>query len=413
MSKKPDYKLIGLLVLSVSFITTGLTAIFLTCFYSQVHFQAMGSFCNKVMEQCPDSREAVAEAVKSLSLEGPAFGIEGNDKNVMLFFGFRPMDLWRGNTSAVRITATAFMGFLAGSGLLAGAFWYWHRKSEIRLKTRIEMLTDYLEKINMGHPTALWDPWEDEFSRLQDEMYKTVTMLYQTRDKALKARKNFADNLSNIAHQLKTPITAISLCVQMMQEDGAAGQKDSGYSGRISGQLDRLARLEEGLLLLSGIDAGTLILERKSVDVFTVLMLAADNLQEMFAEAKVLADIPEMGKTEIMADPDWTMEAMMNLMKNCMEAAPAGSTVHCSYEENLLYVQIRVWDEGQGFEKEDLPHLFERFYRGRNSKRAGMGIGLSLAKEIVEMQGGAVSAFNRPEGGACFEVRFYRGVPFK
>ena len=97
----------------------------------------------------------------------------------------------------------------------------------------------------------------------------------------------------------------------------------------------------------------------------------------------------------------------MNLMKNCMEASESGTTIHCSYEQNPLYVQIRIWDEGQGFEKEDLPHLFERFYRGKGSKDAGIGIGLSLSKAIIEMQNGIIRAFNLSEGGACFEIRFY------
>ena len=82
-------------------------------------------------------------------------------------------------------------------------------------------------------------------------------------------------------------------------------------------------------------------------------------------------------------------------------------TYDCSYEKNPLYVQIRIWDEGDGFAKEDLPHLFKRFYRGKNTKNTGTGIGLSLSKSIIEMQNGIIRAFNLPDGGACFEVRFY------
>lgn len=97
----------------------------------------------------------------------------------------------------------------------------------------------------------------------------------------------------------------------------------------------------------------------------------------------------------------------MNLMKNCMEAAGTGTAVHCSYEKNPLYVQIRIWDEGEGFAREDLPRLFERFYRGEKAPKAGIGIGLSLSREIIEMQNGIIRAFNLPNGGACFEIRFY------
>ena len=114
------------------------------------------------------------------------------------------------------------------------------------------------------------------------------------------------------------------------------------------------------------------------------------------------------GEMAITADLDWTMEAMINLMKNCMEHN-RGGTVHCFYEQNPLYTQILIWDEGKGFFKEDIPHLFERFYRGKNAGEGGIGIGLSLSKEIIERQNGTIRAQNMPEGGACFEIRFYTG----
>ncbi len=208
----------------------------------------------------------------------------------------------------------------------------------------------------------------------------------------------------NIAHQIKTPITAISLSVQAIQNGDA--QK---YLEQIQKQLLRLTRLEESLLVLARLDAGTLELKRQEMDVFTLLVLAADTLQELFVEYGVTVDIPELGGMAIFADLDWTMEAVINLMKNCMEHH-AGGTIHCFYEQNSLYTELLIWDEGQGFEKEDLPHLFERFYRGRHAKEGGIGIGLALAKEIIERQNGTIQAKNMPDGGACFEIHFYAGM---
>ena len=179
------------------------------------------------------------------------------------------------------------------------------------------------------------------------------------------------------------------------------------YSEQIRRQINRLTHLEEALLLLSRIDAGTLAMEQTAVDVFTLLTLAYDNLQELFLHREISVEIPEADEISIIADLDWTMEAVMNLMKNCMEHAKAGTTVHCSYEKNPLYVQIRIWDEGDGFAKEDLPYLFERFYRGENGSAGGIGIGLSLSKAIIEMQNGIIRAFNLHGSGACFEIRFY------
>lgn len=288
-------------------------------------------------------------------------------------------------------------GLLTGVVLSAAVWLYRSRRERIRLRT----LTDYLEQVNLGKAGLTFPSGEDELSRLQDEIYKTVTMLHQTRDAALESKRHYAENLANIAHQIKTPITSISLSAQMLT--GSSG----GYPEQIKKQVLRLTHLEEALLLLSRIDAGTLELKKQEADVFTVLTLAADNLQELLMQANVAIDIPEQGEIRFLVDPEWTMEAVMNLMKNCMEHTPPGGTVHCSYEENPMYTLICIRDEGPGFAEEDLSHLFERFYRGHDVKDGGIGIGLSLAKEIIEMQNGTIRAENIPDGGACFEIRLY------
>ena len=387
MSQKSNIKITVLFVLSTGLIVTAATAYFLTVYYSHVCFHILGRFCESIIENNPDSRQTVFELLKAQD-----FHMTG--ENILSNFGYYPSNLRIMDTTALLIAA---LSFLAGGALFLFSFWYWHRKSG----TRIQALTGYLERINTGSQGLVLESSDDEFSKLQDEIYKTVTELYQTREEALTARNNFAENLSNIAHQLKTPITSISLTVQMAKEH--LGDIRTAEIGR---QISRLMHLEEALLLLSRIDAGTLAFDRKPTDVFTLLSLASDNLYELFIQKGVLIDIPEMGEMNINVDLNWTMEAVMNLMKNCMEATGTGAAVHCSYEKNPLYAQIRIWDEGAGFAKEDLPHLFERFYRG-NAKNTGIGIGLSLSKSIIEMQNGIIRAFNLPNGGACFEVRFY------
>ena len=108
-----------------------------------------------------------------------------------------------------------------------------------------------------------------------------------------------------------------------------------------------------------------------------------------------------------MADLDWTMEALMNLFKNCAEYTPPGGTVHCACSQNPLYTEIILWDEGKGFDKEDIPHLFERFYRGQNAGRNSFGIGLSLARLILSRENAIITAGNDSSGGGKFTIRFY------
>ncbi len=391
-----ERKNMGILIgfgLAVSLLAASLTAFLLLGCYSRIQFQTMGDICQRIVESQPEAEQAVLSAVKEYR-DGHAT-LSG--ENVLRTYGYSPGDFLRpaGHYSIIFTAA----GFLAGGTLFLLTALLRHKKDTARIRT----LTDYLEKVNTGNGGIPLQTGEDDFSKLQDEIYKTVTELYQTREAALRAKRNFADNLYNIAHQIKTPITSISLSAQMMQEDPS-----SGHLEQIRQQTARLTHLEEALLLLSRIDAGTLPMEKKEADVFTLLMLAADNLQELFARAEVAVQIPEAGEIVVLADMEWTMEAIMNLLKNCMEHTPPGGCVHCSYEQNPLYTQIRIWDTGAGFAKEDLPHLFERFYRGRDAQNGGIGIGLALSKAILESQNGTVSARNLPGGGACFEVRIYK-----
>lgn len=379
-------------VLAGCLISSAFTALFMTNFYEHAQFKLLGDFLGNMAEKQPETEQAVLSVLKEYK-SSPA---PQKEKNILLTNGYRPGDFsWFPIQYGI---GYAGIGFILGSSLFLFTFWRRHKKEILR----IDALTGYLEQVNSGNAGFLSHTGEDDFSMLQDEIYKTVTSLYQMRDAALAAKNNFAKNLSNIAHQLKTPITAMSLSVQMMKEQPAFD-----YLEQIQRQLLRLTHLEEALLLLSRMDAGALNLEKKAVDVFTVLMLAADNLSEVFLQSNIKIDIPELGEMEIAADLDWTMEAVMNLLKNCMEYTQPGGTVHCFYAQNALYTEIRIWDEGQGFLKDELPHLFERFYRGRNAGKGGIGIGLSLAKEIIEKQNGTIRAVNLPAGGACFEIRFY------
>ena len=361
-------------------------------YYSRLLFDLLNALCEEAAAREPELRNVIAAVLKEYTSGNAPVRAKEDFLSVL---GYRISDFSGAAYGWITVFAAFF--FVVGALLFLLTF-LWKNKLEAR---RIQALADYLEQVNRGKAIILSTSGEDDFSKLEDEIYKTLTFLYQTREAAVQARNDFAENLSNIAHQIKTPITAISLSLQMMRQE-----PDGRHLKQVEKQLRRLTRLEEALLVLSRIDAGTLPLQRKEVDVFTLLVLAADNLQELFKGSGTSIEIPEAGGMMIMADLDWTMEAVMNLMKNCMEHGKGGE-VHCSYAQNPLYTEILIWDEGEGFAKEDIPHLFERFYRGQNAGEGGIGIGLALAKEIVERQNGTISAKNRRGGGALFEIRFY------
>ena len=404
MSGRKNLVILFGFVAAVSLISSAVTAMLISCRYSRLQFDLVNVICGEVLEQEPEMKHIVSAALKEYT-GGNADGVAMGD--VLSVLGYDISDF--SDSSVIYDIMFATTGFLAGIFLFAITYAF-RNKTEAK---RIEELSDYLEQVNMGKAVVLSASGEDLFSKLEDEIYKTVTFLYQTKDAAVQAKNDFAENLSNIAHQIKTPITAISLSLQTLSEMPMKKEYEKDRMEQIKKQLNRLIHLEESLLVLSRLDAGTLMFQKEDVDVFTLLVLAADNLQELFADSGTFIDIPESGEMAVTADLNWTMEAVINVMKNCMEHN-AGGTVHCSYGQNPLYTEIFIWDEGDGFAKEDIPHLFKRFYRGKNAdaggniRGSGIGIGLSLSKEIIEHQNGTIRAKNLPNGGACFEIRFYK-----
>lgn len=390
--RKKQGLLILLPVLICLVSVTGISAFWLYE-YRQAAFESISRFCKIMAEDHPETEEMVISEVKAYLAYSE---MEAGENGFLTQYGYRSAEFYEGiRPDFILLSIALFLVPVSAFGLL---IWYLNRRNRMR----IAELTEYLEQVNIGASGTIIQRSEDEFSHLQDEIYKTVTALYQTKDAAVKAKENFADNLTNIAHQLKTPVTASFLSLQLIEKTNPGH-----YVKQIKMQLERLNRLEESLLILSRIDAGVLQMEVSQVDVYTALSLAAENLNDLLAKEKISVTIPEKESVAIRGDLEWTMEAFINLIKNCMEHSPEGGTIHCDYSQNPLYVEIIIWDEGEGFEAEDIPHLFERFYRGKNADGNGIGIGLALARSVFELQNGNITARNLPGGGACFEIRVY------
>ena len=358
--------------------------------YRQAEWKHLSEFAEVLIEEDPRSETVVLAALKEYAA---GEGRTGEGERLLTGYGYRPEQFGREVRGSLLLVCVLAFAVSAGSFVVSAIC------SDRYSRKRIRELTAYLERINGGAAAEILSQKEDEFSGLQDELYKTVTALYRTRESAVEAKKNFSDNLANIAHQMKTPLTAALLSLQLPEKPERREQ--------IQKQLERLAVLVESLLTLSKIDTGALKLARDPVDVYTALTLAAENLGDLLAERSIRIFIPDRGRVEFTGDLEWTMEALMNLFKNCAEHSAEGGQIFCSYSENLLYTEIFIWDQGEGFAPEDIPHLFERFYRGKGAEGKGIGIGLPLAKALLELQNGSLTARNMMGAGACFEIRIY------
>lgn len=394
MSKIRKQRMLLVFPLAVLLLGMILTSILLLQTYRKIAFEHISAFCETILESSPEAEPELLSALKEYHSMTDQ---EIARTNYLEQYGYRADEFCK--ELPPHIFLLPLMLFLAAACTFTFGILALHRQN----RKRIAELTEYLERVNTGADGILIQTQEDDFSHLQDELYKTVTTLCQTREAAVSAKMNFAENLANIAHQLKTPITAAFLSLQLLKKETS-----SDYVNQTERQLERLNRLEESLLTLSKIDAGTLPLKHEQVDLYTVLNLAAENLSDLLRKDHISVEIPENGCIEFSGDLEWTMEALINLLKNCMEHSRPGGTVHCDYLSNPLYAEIQIWDDGTGFDTEDLPHLFERFYRGRRAVGSGIGIGLALAKEIFELQNGTIQARNLQGGGACFEIKIYR-----
>lgn len=290
-------------------------------------------------------------------------------------------------------------GFFAAT---AACLLCWFRQRSRRKKRLLE-LSAYLEAASCGRETALART-EDEFSLLEDELYKTVGELRVAREQAQQARRRQADNLADIAHQLKTPLTSMSLMAQLLSAEASPEQLE--YVGRIEHQLARLSWLTDSLLTMSRLDAGAVEFVPAALTFEELAARAMEPMEQLLRERRQTAVIRGT-EISIRCDPHWTAEALINLIKNCSEHTPAGGQITLEAASTPLYLQITAEDTGPGFDPAELPRLFRRFFRGKNSHQDSIGIGLALCRAIVEGQGGMIRAENRPEGGARFVIRFY------
>jgi len=271
-----------------------------------------------------------------------------------------------------------------------------------RAKSRIQSITDYLTSVNIGKDVTVLSDTEDDFSPLEDEIYKTVTQMRIAKETAIKERQNFAESLANIAHQIKTPVTSMSVTTQMCK-----GSLKEEEIEKIKKQIDKINQLTDALLTISKIDAGILELKQDNVDVYTLLELSIEALESQIRSKEIEIMLPNHPEISFIGDLDWSVEVFINLIRNSIQHMPDRGKLELRYEKNPLYVEISVTDNGEGFDDKEIPYIFNRFYQGKQGRKSGTGIGLSMARSIIEMQNGFITAKNVKGGGACFIVRFY------
>jgi len=273
----------------------------------------------------------------------------------------------------------------------------------------IKKLNNFLEKILAGSTELeVLNQTEGELGILRANIYKTTTALISQRAILQKDKVLLADALADISHQFKTPLTSLMVMNDLL-EDETDEDKRREFLATQSVQLDRINWLIQTLLKTSKLDAGLLTFTKKSISDES-LIKSVLNPFIVNMELKNISLIKNLSGLELNCDEAWTREAIQNIVKNCIEHMDENGTLEISDRDTNLYHEIIIKDDGVGIAEEDLPHIFERFYRGKNSGTDSVGIGLALSKAIIENQNGVIEVDSEEGVGTTFNIKFYKTV---
>ena len=273
----------------------------------------------------------------------------------------------------------------------------------------IKRIVKCIKEINKkNYAINIEDNTEDELSILKNEIYKTTIMLKEMAENSKDDKLRLKDSLSDISHQLKTPLTSINIMLDnILDNPNMDEDTKEKFIQSIKREVTNISNLATEILKLSKFDANVVRFENKEVLVKDIIKKAISNV-EMMAEIKnVEIKVVFHDNVKLVCDLNWQVEAIINILKNCIEHSSENSFINIEVIDNKIYKEIIIKDSGEGIDKKDLLHIFERFYKGKNSSKDSVGIGLALAKKIIEMNNGSISVNSVKGKGTIFTIRYY------
>lgn len=354
---------------------------------------------NILLEKYPDvSEKEVAEILNNKT--------EYTDNSEFLNkYGIYPEKDWvsynnQGSYKYVILSVSVCIAFGLAFAVLFLGYLKIQKKQTMDIAKRIE-------RINLGDYSLQIDRnSEDELSLLDNQIYRTAVKFREQAENSNKDKENLQKSLSDISHQLKTPLTSIIVMVDnILDDDDMPLEIRREFLNDIKHNTNTISFLVQSLLKLSKLDAEAVKFRYEQVDVKSIIDECIKNTAVM---AEILGVRLETDCNDIILNCDrkWLCEAVTNIIKNCIEHSQNGN-IKITADQNKLYTKISIKDNGSGITKEDLPHIFERFYKGKNSSDDSVGIGLSLAKTIIEKQGGYISVSSELNKGSEFVIKVF------
>ena len=309
--------------------------------------------------------------------------------------------------TAELIISGAVLCLLTGGIVFVILLFYDRRQKKLTAE-----LTDYLSRLNTGkYDMDISSNGEDSFSRLKNEIYRTTVRLREQNENSRQDKINLKNSISDISHQIKTPLTSISVMLDRISEDRNMPEDiKRKLLTDVRHSSNYIISLVQSLLTLSRLDADAITMKQEEVSVGELLGMCRERTEILAELGEVTVKVQDCGNISLKCDKKWMSEAITNILKNCIEHTPSGGYVTVSASQNKLFTEITVRDTGNGIPKNELPHIFERFYKGSSSDENSIGIGLSLAKTIIEKNNGYISVKSKVNEGSCFSLKIFHNV---
>ena len=369
--------------------------------YTYNYNQKIAGIIDDVLEKYPDiEKREIVEILNSSDKTNNEilreYGIELDKDSVILenntdFQKFIIIDI---NTLIVFILMLSIIFFK-----------YNHSESK-----KINEITKYIEEINRGnYKLNIEENTEDELSILKNELYKITVMLKEVAENSQKDKTTLKDSLSDISHQIKTPITSILIMLDnILSDENMPEDIKKDFIKDIKREIINIKFLVESILKLSKIDSNSIKFIKKEVFIKDIINEAVKNVS-MLSELKNI-EIIVSGDDSIktICDLKWQVEAITNILKNCIEHSYENRKIYINYNQNNMYTELKIEDNGTGIDAKDLPHIFERFYKGKNSSSDSVGIGLALSKSIIESNNGYIQVDSKLNKGTTFIIKYLK-----
>ncbi len=274
---------------------------------------------------------------------------------------------------------------------------------------KINKIDKYMNKIlNNDYSLDIRDYVEGDISTLKNDVYKMTIKLKEQTELSIKDKKYLEETLADISHQIKTPLTSMYVINDILSDNDLDKKSQIEFLNKNRNQLERIEWLVTTLLKISRLDSGMVTLKRDNINIEDLINKTIEPIKIM-AELKNISIETNIETTNFYLDFNWTLEALTNILKNACEHTNNNGSIKIEVNENPLYLNIKIIDNGVGISESDKKHIFDRFYKGKTNKDS-IGIGLNMAKKIINLQNGEIECISKINEGTTFDIKFYKKV---